>query len=151
MLSMMYGEEHRRLQPEGRSAGPGADAARQAVDAAPANHLSHLALAQALFFRKDFVAFRSAAERAIAQNPMDGFTGAYIGHLMAFAGDWDRGLTVHARGSSTRITRRGRYPMLDAYRRGDYRARLSPRSEGRTCRVTGTRSLALARHLRSAR
>jgi hypothetical protein len=28
---------------------------------------------------------------------MDGFTGAYIGHLMAFAGDWERGLDVFGR------------------------------------------------------
>ena len=30
-----------------------------------------------LFFQREFQAFRSAAERAIALNPMDGFTIAY--------------------------------------------------------------------------
>ena len=43
----------------------------------PSNHFAHLALAQAFFFRKEFPAFRSAAERAIALNPMDGSTCEY--------------------------------------------------------------------------
>ena len=46
-------------------------AAHRAVETAPSSHLAHQALASALFFRKELVAFRSAAERAIALNPMD--------------------------------------------------------------------------------
>ena len=66
MLSMMYGEEHRfgfnaKPDPLGRSL----QAARRAVDAAHANHFAWLALAQVLFHRKEFDAFRDAAERAI--------------------------------------------------------------------------------------
>src|SRR6185295_13822942 len=62
MLSMLYGEEHRfefNVQPDplGRSL----MAARRAVDAAHGNHFAWLALSQALFFRKEFDAFREAA------------------------------------------------------------------------------------------
>jgi len=129
MLSMMYGEEHRfsfnvRPDPLGRAL----QAARRAADAAPSNHLAHLALAQALFFRKDFAAFRSAAERALALNPMDGSTGAYIGHLMAFAGDWERGCDVFERARELNPHHPDWYwalPFYDAYRRGDDRRALT--------------------------
>jgi len=92
MLSMMYGEEFRfgfnvRPDPLGRSL----QAAQRAVDAGPSNQSAYLALAQALFFRKEFGGFRSAAERAIALNSMDGATLGYLSLLLAFAGDWERG------------------------------------------------------------
>lgn len=126
MLSMMYGEEHRfgfNAQPDplGRSL----QAARRAVDAAHANHFAWLALAQALFFRKEFDAFRDAAERAIALNPMDGSTVEYMGHLIAFAGDWEHGCEVAERARQLNPNHPGWYwavPFLDAYRKGDYRS-----------------------------
>ena len=54
----------------------------------------------AQFFRREFQAFRNSAERAIALNPMDGFTAAYLGLLIAYSGDWERGcaLAERARG-----------------------------------------------------
>ena len=69
-------------------------AARKAEDAAPLNALAHSAKAVTLFFLKEKPAFRVAAERAIALNPMDGSTTAYLGLLMAAAGDWDHGCAV---------------------------------------------------------
>jgi len=125
MLSMVYGEEHRfgfnvKPDPLGRSL----QAARRAVDAAPSNHLSHLALAQAHYFRKEFDAFRNAAERAVALNPMDGFAVEYLGHLLAFAGDWERGRELGDRARQLNPHHAPWYwalPMLDAFSRGDYR------------------------------
>ena len=124
MLSMMYGEEHRfgfNAQPDplGRSL----QAARRAVDAAHANNIAWLALAQALFFRKEFDAFRDAAERAIALNPMDGSTLEYLAHLIAFAGDWERGCDLAERARQLNPNHPGWYwsvVSLDAYRKGDY-------------------------------
>jgi TolB-like protein/Tfp pilus assembly protein PilF len=124
MLSMMYGEEHRfgfnvRPDPLGRSL----QAARRAVDAAHANHFAWLALAQALFFRKEFDSFRDAAERAIALNPMDGSTIEYIGHLIAFSGDWERGCDMAERARQLNPNHPGWYwavPFYSAYRNGDY-------------------------------
>jgi hypothetical protein len=91
-VRMLYGEEYRfgfnaAPDPLGRAL----QAARRATAAAPSSHYAHLAMAQALFFRKEFDAFRNAAERAIALNPMDGASIEYLGHLLAFAGDWERG------------------------------------------------------------
>jgi hypothetical protein len=47
--------------------------ARRAVAADFSNHFAHFALAVAHVVRKDIPAFRSAAERALALNSMDGF------------------------------------------------------------------------------
>jgi TolB-like protein/Flp pilus assembly protein TadD len=124
MLAMIYGEEFRfrfNLQPDplGRSL----QAAQRAVDAAPSNHYAHLALAQALFFRQEFGEFRNAAERALKLNPMDGATCQYLGHLLAFSGDWEYGCTVGARSRELNPHHPAWYwalPMLDAYRKGDY-------------------------------
>ena len=86
MLSMPYREEYThgfnlRPDPIGRALA----AARRAVDAAPANHLAYHALTSALFFRRELGAFRTAAERALALNAMDGFTAAYLGFQITYA------------------------------------------------------------------
>ena len=74
------------------------DAARRAVDLAPSNHFAYYSLASVLFFRRDLPAFRRAAERAIALNPMDAISVAYMGILTAYAGDWARGMALVERG-----------------------------------------------------
>jgi tetratricopeptide (TPR) repeat protein len=102
-------------------------AAHRAVEAAPSNHLAHYALAQALFFRKEFQAFRNAAERAIALNPMDGNATALVGCLMAFAGDWEHGCALADRAMQLNPNHPGWYRSLvfyNAYRQGDYRGAL---------------------------
>jgi tetratricopeptide (TPR) repeat protein len=83
-----------------------------------------VSLAQALFFCKEFDVFRDAAERAIALNPMDGSTVEYLGHLIAFSGDWERGCDLAERARQLNPNHPGWYwavPFLDAYRKGDYR------------------------------
>jgi adenylate cyclase len=134
MLSMMYGEEHRF----GFNAQPGSlerslQAARRAVDAAHANHFAWLALAQAQFFRREFDAFRDAAERAIALNPMDGSTLQYLAHLMAFSGAWERGCDLAERSRQLNPNHPGWYWVihsLDAYRKGDYKGARSSLAKG---------------------
>ena len=64
------------------------------VDLAPSNHLAHYAIATTRFFQKDLAAFRVAAERCIALNPMDGSTSAYLGLLMTLSGEGDRGVAL---------------------------------------------------------
>jgi TolB-like protein len=95
MLSLICKEEYThgfnlRPDPLGRAFA----AAQRAIEAAPSNHLAYHALASVLYFRKEFQAFRSTAERAIALNPMDGFTIAYLGFLVAYSGDWESGCAL---------------------------------------------------------
>jgi adenylate cyclase len=66
-------------------------AARRAVDLAPMHALSHYALATVHFFRKEKVQFRVEAERALKLNPLDASVQAYLGLLIASAGEWDKG------------------------------------------------------------
>lgn len=80
-----------------------------------------------MFFRKEFPAFRNAAERTIALNPMDGDPAALLGHMMAFAGDWERGciLAEQARGLNPNHPGWHWFPsFFDAYRKKDYRGAL---------------------------
>jgi adenylate cyclase len=128
MLSVVYTGEYAsgynaRPNPLGRAL----DAARRAVAAAPASHLAHQALAQALFFRRELQPFRVAAERAVELNPMDGCTKAFMGTLMAFAGDWERGCATAERGMRLNPNYPGWYRFAgfyNAYRKRDYRAAL---------------------------
>jgi TolB-like protein/tetratricopeptide (TPR) repeat protein len=128
MLSMLVREEHThafnvRPDPIGRAFA----AARRAVEAAPSNHLAYHALASAQFFRREFQAFRNSAERAITLNPMDGFTAAYLGFLIAYAGDWERGCALAAQARRLNPHHPGWYwfpSFFDAYRKSDYRSAL---------------------------
>jgi serine/threonine protein kinase/tetratricopeptide (TPR) repeat protein len=129
MLSMLYREEYThgfnlRPDPIGRALA----AARRAVDAAPANHLAYHALASALFFRRELGAFRTAAERALALNSMDGFTAAYLGFQIAYAGDWERGCALAERATQLNPNHPGWYwfPLFfNAYRQRDYQRALN--------------------------
>jgi TolB-like protein/tetratricopeptide (TPR) repeat protein len=128
MLSMLYKEEYAhgfnlRPDPIGRAFA----AARRAVETSPSNHLAHHALAAALFFQRELPAFRTAAQRAIALNSMDGFTFAYMGMLTAYAGDWERGcaLAEQARGLNPHHPGWYWFPsFFDAYRKKDYQGAL---------------------------
>jgi TolB-like protein/cytochrome c-type biogenesis protein CcmH/NrfG len=92
MLSMVYRGEFA----QGFNAGPNPldralAAAQRAVDLAPTHALCHYALAAVYFFRKDKVPFRAAVERGLSINPCDAAARAYLGLLIASAGEWDRG------------------------------------------------------------
>jgi TolB-like protein len=128
MLANLYWEEHAHgLNPQPDPLGRALAAARRAVEAAPSNNLAHYALACTLFFQKDFLAFRSAAERAIELNPMDASVAALIGNLIAYAGDWERGCAVVESAMQLNPRHPGWYWFVnfnDAYRQRDYRGAL---------------------------
>ncbi len=129
MLSLLYTEEfsngfNARPDPLGRAL----QAARRAADAAPSSALAYNALARALFFRKEFQAFRIAADRAIELNPLNGPTLAGLGGMIAYAGDWERGCTHVEQALRLNPRHPGGYwfPLFyNAYRQGDYRGALS--------------------------
>jgi TolB-like protein len=128
MLSMLIREEYThgfnaRPDPIGRALA----AARRAVETAPSNHLAYHALASAQFFRREFQTFRNSAERALWLNPMDGFTAAYLGFQIAYAGDWERGCALAERARQLNPHHPGWYwfpSFFDAYRKSDYRGAL---------------------------
>jgi TolB-like protein len=128
MLSELYADEFK----QGFNARPGSldralEAARRAVAAAPASALGHHVLAQALFFRRELPAFRVAAERAIALNPMDAFTVGFMGILIAYAGNWERGCALAERAMQLNPHHPGWYRFAafnNAYRQRDFRAAL---------------------------
>jgi TolB-like protein/predicted ATPase/Tfp pilus assembly protein PilF len=106
----------------------GAVAARKAVEAAPSNHLAWFGLAQVLFFQKEFQSFRNAVERTAALNPMDGNSIAFLGEMLTYAGDWERGLELAERAKQLNPHHPGWYwyaNFYQAYRQGDYRGALS--------------------------
>ncbi len=129
MLSLVYKEElAHRFNPlpelSGGSLERALSAARRAVEIAPSNHLAHHALAAAEFFRKEYQRFRLSAARALELNPMDGFTLAYLGLLIACSGDWKRGGVLSASARRLNPHHPGWYwfvPGMDAYRNGDFR------------------------------
>ena len=54
---------------------------------------------------------------------MDGSTVEYLGHLIAFSGDWERGCELAERARQLNPNHPSWYwavPFLDAYRKGDY-------------------------------
>jgi TolB-like protein len=124
MLSMVVREEYTHgfnVQPDihGRALA----AAQRAVEIAPSNHLAHHALATAHFFRGERTAFLNSAERAISLNPMDGFTAAYLGFLIAYNGAWERGCELAAYARKLNPNHPGWYwfpSFFNAYRVRDY-------------------------------
>jgi TolB-like protein len=128
-LAMIYWHEHAfgynlRPDPLGRARA----AAQRAVASAPTSHFAHCALATGLFFQKDYLAFRPAAERALALNRMDSSTAAILGNMIAYAGDWEYGLGILERAMQLNPHHAGWYHYVafcDSYRRRDYRGALA--------------------------
>ena len=111
MLAWVYSHEFAHgFNPRPGSLDRALEAARTAVDLAPSNHLAQQVLAVVLFFRKETAGCLSAAERALALNPLDGSNEAIF--LITFLGDWERGLRAHPPGDgaeppSSRLVRSG--------------------------------------------
>jgi TolB-like protein/Tfp pilus assembly protein PilF len=124
MLSWVTAHEHAHgFNPRPGSLDRALAAARRAVDLAPSNHLAQQALAVVLFFRRDRAACLSAAERALALNPLDGSNEAIF--LVAFTGDWERGCTLIRRAMDLNPHHPRWYELIlgvNEYRLGRYRA-----------------------------
>ena len=124
LLSMLYQDEYRHgFNPRPHSLDRALAAARRAVDLGPSNHFAHYALASTLYFRRDLPAFRQAAERTIALNPMDGNSLAYMGCLIVYARDWTRGLELVERAQRLNPHHPGWFwlpSFTNCYRVGDY-------------------------------
>jgi TolB-like protein/tetratricopeptide (TPR) repeat protein len=96
--------------------------ARRAVAAEP-SHSAYYALAWAHWSRKEIPAFRNAADRSVALNPLDGNTIATLGLGTAYSGDWQRGVELMGRAMGLNPRHSGWYwyPLVHhAYREKDY-------------------------------
>ena len=69
-------------------------AARRAIDIDPGNQRGWCELATAAFFDRDVAAFTPAADRALMLNPLNANVVAFLSHLIAYSGDWPRGLEM---------------------------------------------------------
>ena len=72
--------------------------------------------------------FGAAADRAVALNPVDGYTLAFMGALTAYSGQWDEGLALCQRAMDLNPHHPGSYRMpsvVNAYRLGEFRHALA--------------------------
>jgi TolB-like protein len=122
-LALMYIEEHKHgFNPRPDPFGRALAAVRRALALDAFNQFGYHALAQASFFQHDLSAFRLAAERAMSLNPLDGSTVAYMGILVAYSGDWERGVAIADRAMSLNPHPPGWYrfaAFYNCYRKGE--------------------------------
>ena len=123
-LSRLYSQEHEfRLNPRPDSVERALEAARRAVDADPACQAGWEALAEASYFARDLGAFRHAAERAMALNPRNTSTLAFMGVLISHGGEWDRGVGITQRSMELNPHHPGWYHFprfFDHYRKREF-------------------------------
>ena len=123
-LSRLYSQEHEfRLNPLPGSVERAREAARRAVDADPTCQAGWEALAEASYFARDLGAFRNAAERAMALNPRNTSTLAFMGVLISHGGDWDRGVGIVQRSMELNPHHPGWYHFprfFDQYRKREF-------------------------------
>jgi len=71
--------------------------AQKAIDIDPNSGWAHLALGHAAFFRKNMGIFRAEYERAIELAPNDTLIISGVGYLLAYSGNWERGMSLMRR------------------------------------------------------
>ncbi len=129
MLALLCAQEYGQgFNLQADPLGSASTAARRAVEIAPSNHLAHFALAQVFFFQKEFQSLRNTAERVVALNPMDGNSIAFLGEVLIYSGDLDRGLALAERAKQLNPNHPGWYWYADTYnafRQGDDRGALN--------------------------
>jgi serine/threonine protein kinase len=69
-------------------------AANRAVEANRTSQIGYEALAMTQFLRRDLTAFRPAADRAMSLNPKNSNTFAYLGLLLVFSREFERGANL---------------------------------------------------------
>ncbi len=147
MLALLYLQEH------AHGSTPGRIPSARALDGGAARRRGRAlqsprpsALAPVLFFRREIVGFRNAAERAVALNPMDGRLHRFLGHCWPTRGTPSAAPRWRRRAKQLNPNHPGWYwypAFYDAYRRATTAAR--SRSPARsTCRATSDARVAMA-------
>ena len=127
-LSNLYQLEYfDRFNPREKPLERAREAAWRAVKIDPACQMGWTQLAAVQFFSRDFAAFRETAERAMSLNPRDGTTLAWMGIMIAFSGEWERGMALTQRAMELNRHHPGWYHNVafqHHYRKGEYEAAL---------------------------
>jgi len=127
-LSNLYQLEYfDRFNPQEKPLERAREAAWRAVKTDPACQMGWKELAAVHFFSRDFSAFRETAERAMSLNPRDGTTLAYMAIMIAFSGDWQRGVALAQRAIELNRHHPGWYHLVlfhHHYRKRDYEVAL---------------------------
>src|SRR5450755_3822899 len=127
-LSNLYHLEYfDRFNPREKPLERAREAAWRAVKIDPACQMGWKQLASVHFFTRDFTAFRENAERAMSLNPRDGTTCAFLAIMIAFSGDWERGVALAQRTIDLNRHHPGWYLNIffhHHYRKGEYQAAL---------------------------
>jgi adenylate cyclase len=116
---------------------PGADetsldralaAARRGVELDRANQFAMVALAQTHFFRQDLAAFRPAAERAMALNPLNTDALGILGLQIVHTGEFERGTAIVRRAMELNPNHAGWMhfaPLWNHFHKGEYEEALA--------------------------
>jgi TolB-like protein len=127
-LSSIYQLEYfDRFNPRENPLDRARDAAWRAVKIDPACQAGWKELAAVQFFSRDFIAFRETAERAMSLNSRDGSTWAYMAIMLAFSGEWERGVALAQRAIDLNRHHPGWYYLIFFhyhYRKDDYKSAL---------------------------
>ncbi len=127
-LSNLYQLEYfDRFNPREKPLERASEAAWRAVEIDPASQMGWKELAGVQFFCRDFTAFRETAERAMSLNPREGTTLAFMALMIAFSGDWERGMALTQRAIELNRHHPGWYHNVafhHHYRKGEYEAAL---------------------------
>src|SRR5213594_1416048 len=98
-------------------------AARRGVELDRANQFAMVALAQTHFFRQDLAAFRPAAERAMALNPLNTDALGILGLQIVHTADFERGTAIVRRAMELNPNHAGWMhfaPLWDHFHKGEY-------------------------------
>jgi len=124
VVALLYLTEHiYRFNVLPDSLGRAMQAAQRAIEIDPACQGGWYVIAFVHFFRRDRDGFRAAADRTISLNPLNTNWVAFIAHMIAYSGDWERGVALQERIIDLTPQHPGTFyfmPFHDLYRRGEY-------------------------------
>ncbi len=123
-LAILYELEHsQQLNPLPDSHKRNAEAAVRSVELDSTSQIGWRALASLYFFQRDLNSLRMAAERTLSLNPLHSTIIAIVGMMLAYAGDWDRGVEMVQRAMDLNPHHPGWLHWVIAtnhYRKGEY-------------------------------